>query len=254
MLHFFRKIRRDLIANSETYKYLKYAIGEVILVVLGILIAIQINNWNEKREGDIIKEVYIQRLKHDLERDTINLNRYIYSADKDIRLWRKIEKQIQKPDATLDSIIKIYKYAGMNISDAGLSPLYKATYNSLLATGDIELFKEDHLVMLMDFYALREGSTSRLIRIQEYTWSIDHGEFNFLLIKDKTSIFYKKQREKIDEAKFLGTFYHLVKLSSGTIYYNREAAHYGLVRTREVLKILNNPSENSYSDISYIFK
>ena len=50
MLHFFRKIRRDLLANSKTYKYLKYAIGEIILVVIGILIALQINNWNEERK------------------------------------------------------------------------------------------------------------------------------------------------------------------------------------------------------------
>ena len=50
MLHFFRKIRRDLIDNSKFYKYVKYAIGEVILVMLGILMALYINNWNEQRK------------------------------------------------------------------------------------------------------------------------------------------------------------------------------------------------------------
>lgn len=50
MLHFFRKIRRDLLANSQFFKYLKYAVGEIVLVVLGILIALQINNWNEERK------------------------------------------------------------------------------------------------------------------------------------------------------------------------------------------------------------
>ncbi len=45
MLHFFRKIRRDLLANSQFFKYLKYAVGEIVLVVLGILIALYINNW-----------------------------------------------------------------------------------------------------------------------------------------------------------------------------------------------------------------
>ena len=49
MLHFFRRIRRDLLANSQFFKYLKYAVGEIVLVVLGILIALQINNWNEWR-------------------------------------------------------------------------------------------------------------------------------------------------------------------------------------------------------------
>ena len=50
MLHFFRKIRRDLLANSKFFRYLKYAIGEIVLVVLGILIALYINNQNEKRK------------------------------------------------------------------------------------------------------------------------------------------------------------------------------------------------------------
>jgi len=53
MLHFFRKIRYDLIANSKSFKYFKYAIGEIVLVVIGILIALQINNWNENQKKEI---------------------------------------------------------------------------------------------------------------------------------------------------------------------------------------------------------
>ena len=49
MLHFFRKIRRDLLANNKSLRYLKYGIGEIILVVIGILIAIQVDNWNDER-------------------------------------------------------------------------------------------------------------------------------------------------------------------------------------------------------------
>ena len=50
MLKFFRNIRKNLISNGKTVNYLKYAIGEIILVVIGILIALQINNWNENRK------------------------------------------------------------------------------------------------------------------------------------------------------------------------------------------------------------
>ncbi|MCX2718905.1 DUF6090 family protein [Lentiprolixibacter aurantiacus] len=62
MLHFFRKTRRDLLANSKFFKYLKYAIGEILLVVIGILIALQVNNWNEERidrnrETQVLKEL-----------------------------------------------------------------------------------------------------------------------------------------------------------------------------------------------------
>ena len=67
MISFFRKIRRDLLTNSQFFKYLKYAIGEIVLVVLGILIALYINNQNEFRKEqenfnltlvDVEKEIF----------------------------------------------------------------------------------------------------------------------------------------------------------------------------------------------------
>jgi hypothetical protein len=52
MIKFFRHIRQNLLAENKTGKYLKYAIGEIILVVIGILIALQINNWNETQKAN----------------------------------------------------------------------------------------------------------------------------------------------------------------------------------------------------------
>ena len=58
MIRFFRKIRQNLLSEGKTVKYLKYAIGEIVLVVIGILIALSINNWNEqKKSRDREKEV-----------------------------------------------------------------------------------------------------------------------------------------------------------------------------------------------------
>jgi hypothetical protein len=52
MIKFFRKIRQSLLSEGKMGKYFKYAIGEIILVVIGILIALQINNWNQNRIND----------------------------------------------------------------------------------------------------------------------------------------------------------------------------------------------------------
>tara|TARA_B100000497_G_C7695677_1_gene424750 strand:- start:231 stop:434 length:204 start_codon:yes stop_codon:yes gene_type:complete len=62
MLTFLRKIRKSLIESGSSRKYLLYAVGEIALVVIGILIALQINNWNEFRkdrkvENDILREI-----------------------------------------------------------------------------------------------------------------------------------------------------------------------------------------------------
>ena len=63
MINFFRKIRKKLADDNKPLKYMRYAIGEIVLVVIGILIALSINNWNEERiktnrEKEIIKIIY----------------------------------------------------------------------------------------------------------------------------------------------------------------------------------------------------
>jgi len=50
MIPFFRKIRKNLADDNKPIKYMRYAVGEIALVVIGILIALSINNWNEERK------------------------------------------------------------------------------------------------------------------------------------------------------------------------------------------------------------
>ena len=69
MIKFFRKIRQNLIMENKTSKYFKYAIGEIFLVVIGILIALQINNWNQERqlqneEKIILKNIHTEFLEN----------------------------------------------------------------------------------------------------------------------------------------------------------------------------------------------
>ncbi len=68
MIKFFRKIRQQLLSEGKTGQYLKYAIGEIVLVVIGILIALQINNWNQGRLDEKRSLEYHQRLLEDMDR------------------------------------------------------------------------------------------------------------------------------------------------------------------------------------------
>jgi hypothetical protein len=74
MIKFFRKIRRNMLDEGKTGKYLKYAVGEILLVVIGILIALQINNWNENRKNRVIEKNILTSIKLDLISDTITYN------------------------------------------------------------------------------------------------------------------------------------------------------------------------------------
>ncbi|NNK19300.1 MAG: hypothetical protein HKP49_09130, partial [Maribacter sp.] len=67
MIKFFRKIRYDLMEKNKTGKYVKYAIGEIVLVVIGILIALQVNNWNENRNFRKTQNRYLSQLEIDID-------------------------------------------------------------------------------------------------------------------------------------------------------------------------------------------
>ena len=79
MIKFFRKIRQRLLTENKFSKYLLYAIGEIILVVIGILIALQVNNWNEQEKLAYERITILQNLKEDLTNDIEN---YLYSIER----------------------------------------------------------------------------------------------------------------------------------------------------------------------------
>ena len=90
MIGFFRRIRRQLADENKSAKYLRYAIGEIILVVIGILIALSINNWNQNQnEQNKIKE-YAVSLIQDLQRD--------------IEMTSQIQRQDVKNVTRIDSL------------------------------------------------------------------------------------------------------------------------------------------------------
>ena len=75
MIKFFRHIRQSMINQNRTKKYLLYAIGEIILVVIGILIALQINTWNEERKNRIFEKEILEQIQSNLFKDKLTLQK-----------------------------------------------------------------------------------------------------------------------------------------------------------------------------------
>ena len=109
MIKFFRHIRQNLVMENKTGKYFKYAIGEIILVVIGILIALQINNWNQERINNQRAEGYLKSLAEDLKSDIVqydyNIENYEQDLDNNKRLF--INDDFKKLEA--DSIFKLVR-------------------------------------------------------------------------------------------------------------------------------------------------
>ena len=102
MIKFFRKIRFDLMEKNKTGKpalpagrYLKYAIGEIVLVVIGILIALSINNWNEERKNSLKENVYLEGIKDDLIGDVKYIEFLIPYNNKSIQKYARLDSIIQ---------------------------------------------------------------------------------------------------------------------------------------------------------------
>jgi len=95
MIKFFRKIRQNLLVKNKTGKYFKYAIGEIILVVIGILIALQINNWNEDRKTKINEKELYSRILMNLQLDEKRINDYITFYKDEQSMHYKIYKDSQ---------------------------------------------------------------------------------------------------------------------------------------------------------------
>ncbi|WP_445383654.1 DUF6090 family protein [Robiginitalea sp. IMCC43444] len=77
MIRFFRSLRQRLLTENKISKYLLYAIGEILLVVIGILIALQVNQWTEEEKNLDTEIRILSSLKKDLNTDLVNLNRKI---------------------------------------------------------------------------------------------------------------------------------------------------------------------------------
>jgi hypothetical protein len=81
MIKFFRRIRQEMIKENRVSKYMLYAIGEIVLVVIGILIALQINNWNEQQKNKKLEQDYYCRLFEDVVQDKEQMSTLLALAE-----------------------------------------------------------------------------------------------------------------------------------------------------------------------------
>ena len=101
MINFFRKIRFDLMEKNKTGKYFKYAIGEIVLVVIGILIALSINNWNENRKNNDKETAILLNLKTEFETNKADLIQTIGRNSKEYSLIKNILSFTGQPNDSL---------------------------------------------------------------------------------------------------------------------------------------------------------
>lgn len=143
MIKFFRKVRQRLLSENKFSKYLLYAIGEIILVVIGILIALQINNWNEDRKERIFENNILDKISTNIQ-DDINQYNKILSAENSARI-------------KVDSFLTIIRNP-MRFHTSDLDPYYKSLWyfqrftpnksamTNLISSGKINIIENQELL------------------------------------------------------------------------------------------------------------
>jgi hypothetical protein len=159
MIKLFRNIRQNLINEGKTSKYFKYAIGEIILVVIGILIALSVNNWSQDNKDRKLGEDYLLRIHRDLVQDTISFRQIITSNNvlrEDIkRLFDTLYHGVHN--------IKQVKYMG-SIYDRALDQVFSPndnTYKGMINLGTLGLIQnielKEEIVDLYSEYDQKRG-------------------------------------------------------------------------------------------------
>ena len=151
MIKFFRHIRKDLMEKNKTGKYLKYAIGEIILVVIGILIALSINNWNQSQKEKQIETQYLNNIVRDLNEQFISIDTQMQIEKSYYEAASHLIEDYNKDHAfTLDSIF--YKRATLLIYRKTFV-ITDPTYTDLISSGNISIIKNQaNKDQLLNYY------------------------------------------------------------------------------------------------------
>ena len=147
MLKFFRETRQSLLSEGKLSKYLLYAIGEILLVMIGILLALQVNNWNQDLK-DIRKEkLILKELNKEFKLNKEQLDTVLYHHNRIAEGLKNVTDimPITFEDISLDSLTtdlwKTFKCYTFNPSNG--------TTNALINSGSIELIRNEELRHLL---------------------------------------------------------------------------------------------------------
>ncbi|MAN87673.1 MAG: hypothetical protein CL555_12825 [Algoriphagus sp.] len=171
MISLFRRLRQKLLIQNRLSRYVIYALGEIFLVVIGILIALQVNNWNEERKTKNRERDVLKRLQQEMVQDSLNLESSIslvkYKAEQAERLLRafEIDSEIENPPEFVRDVFLVGR--------GGSYLPYIPAYNELVANGELGIIQNEEIIKQISSYLNRmnglqsflydEGDTRRSV-------------------------------------------------------------------------------------------
>ena len=213
MINFFRKIRKKLADDNKPLKYARYAIGEIVLVVVGILIALSINNWNQDQNNKLLQKNYLKNFLLDLKTDSLCIARNYETLDNEKKVGLKLINKLldSHPSCCQDSI----KTSIANSSFLGWAINHvrsKATFNEIVSSGNLRLISNSNLrVAIMEYYAYWDHAYERQEQRKSNYANLTYKLFDLETKEDNAEWFYKMLRQNNAELEFKKEFRHEVR-------------------------------------------
>ena len=170
MIPFFRKIRYRLAKDNQFFKYSRYAIGEIVLVVIGILIALQINTWNDQRKQNLAQTEQLKSIKSELILGLKNLDIILQKTDMHSNNIDSLIIMMR------DSMPNSFKVSGELLGSTIMwrtTDVSINTLNSMIASGTLnQLTNEELRVKLANLPSIQTDLTEDEIMVRD--WSENH--------------------------------------------------------------------------------
>ena len=230
MIKFFRKIRLDIMEKNKTGKYIKYAIGEIILVVIGILIALYINNWNENRLEKNEVANYFKQMKTELESDITHFNNDLSKMQNwTDYLMNVSEEKYDKVDL---SLLLTSLPRNLNSRNFGVS------YNKLLESGIIKHIEGNQIDKKLQTYYLTNCSEYNSRTEFHANFISDHIEGPLLLMLNHKKGFLVDSNEVIEQLEN-GKLKSLINWQISYFEYQMPEIMQNIIQAEELIKLID---------------
>ncbi|MBO0340069.1 DUF6090 family protein [Flagellimonas profundi] len=165
MIKFFRKTRQILLSEGRTGKYLKYAIGEIILVVIGILIAIQINSWNESKKNSKKEYYLLEQLQKEFKKDSSTIATQAWLTNLKVHDGKMIKSFLRgKNDLRSDSLVSFLFFNGKTLLFQSHTP----TYDEIISSGNLSLITSENLKTKISNYKSNISSANSFLFMEAH--------------------------------------------------------------------------------------
>lgn len=203
MIHFFRRIRKGLVNRERVGKYLLYAVGEIVLVVIGILIALQINNANERRKERQLEITLLEGLRSDLITDLDQIDGRVNISHRDLKLTiARFDSAVRAPELNLNYLDSIFFRRCIRPRNTFFPT--EGTYKTIINTGSSNIISNNDLFrsiqILYDLHYAGRVSSAHRLDVFNDQWIYEMNKSKALSDKDRINFF--KDPATINELNF----------------------------------------------------